>query len=733
MAYNIKGITIDIGGDFRDFDKGIKDAENKSRSLQNELKQIDKLLKFDPQNAVLLQQKFDVLTGKIQATRDKLKLLEDAQVEVERQFQNGEIDEGQYRAFQREIENTKSVLKHFETEAENTKKDIDNLGKEADNTGDEFDQLGNKAKASSQKVDSGFNTTAINMSAVMNVVSQIGNLIQSAIQGAVRLGQKIAGIINDYLDTADEIATNSKKFGISTDTYQKWKYASEIIDVSAETIGSSLGKLTKQMGKDNEAFETLGVSVYDASGKYRDAEDVFYDVVDALGKIDDETQADIISNQLFGKSFQELEPLIDAGADTLKDLGIEAENRHAIMTPEELEAMNQAKDALDKIKYQLGVALAPVIEAISPYIEEIATWLGEKLADPHVQEVIQKLADAFGQMAEAIADSLIDLVESGAIEDLIDALVDFIPVLTDFIKDSLPVLIEALTQIMGFITGMVTSTDDFNKKLEDCGNGIDEFATDGEITAGLMKKAFEDTFSGKGGIGYTITDTLDRAGISHEEFIKKCEGEGGLTGLLAKNIVVWEDIKTKIGDKMGEAWDGITTWFSNVGTWFSELPGKISEWVSSIPEKIKSVFETAFGKIKEWGESIGEWFKDLPNKIWKWIKSIPETIARAFSGHATTTIDGGRVTMGYHGSYAEGGIFKRSSFINVGEDGPEVVLPLDKLGQVLGAVGYGGGGIVVNAPIQVVKELNDAEINRVGGRLSDIVGRQFAKRIGGVL
>ena len=730
MANNIKGITIEIGGDTSKLDSALKGIDSKTRSLSQELKQINNQLKFDPHNAVLLKQKFDVLSDQVEKTREKLKTLEEAQEQVERQFQNGEIDEGQYRAFQREIEKTKSQLDYFEKEAEDAKHDLDNLGNEADQTGGDFKDLGRDAQNSAKQVGSGFNTTAINMSAVMNVVSQIGNLIQSAIQGAVRLGQKIAGIINDYLATADEIATNSKKFGISTDTYQKWKYASEIIDVSAETIGSSLGKLTKQMGKDNEAFETLGVSVYDASGKYRDAEDVFYDVVDALGKIDDETQADIISNQLFGKSFQELEPLIDAGADSLKDLGIEAENRHAIMTPEELEAMNQAKDALDKIKYQLGVALAPVIEAISPYIEKIATWLGEKLADPHVQEVIQKLADAFGQMAEAIADSLIDLVESGAIEDLIDALIDFIPVLTDFIKDSLPVLIEALKQIMGFITGMATSTDDFNKKLEDCGNGIDEFATEGEITAGLMKKAFNGAFSGKGGIGWTIADTLDKAGIDHKEFFEYCEGEGGLGGFVGKWSVAMHDVTTALGERFSEMWTNVSNWFQDVGRWFSELPGKIGNWFSSIPGKISSVFNTAWEHIKEWFEKIGEWFRDLPNKIWNWIKSIPEKIKKAFSGQATVSASG---QIGYRGGYAEGGIFKKSSFVNIGEAGPEVVLPLDRLGQVLSSVGYSGGGIVVNAPVQVVKELNDAELNRVGGRLTDIVGRQFAKRTGGVL
>ena len=60
------------------------------------------------------------------------------------------------------------------------------------------------------------------------------------------------------------------------------------------------------------------------------------------------------------------------------------------------------------------------------------------------------------------------------------------------------------------------------------------------------------------------------------------------------------------------------------------------------------------------------------------------------------------------------------------------MLPIDKLSDIMRSVGL-GGGIVVNAPVQVVKELNDGEIARVGGKLTDIVGREFARRTGGAL
>lgn len=644
MANNIKGITIEIGGDTSKLDSALKGIDSKSRSLSQELKQINNQLKFDPHNAVLLQQKFDVLSDQVEKTREKLKTLEEAQEQVERQFQNGEIDEGQYRAFQREIEKTKSQLDYFEKEAEDAKKDLDNLGNEADQTGNDFDELGRDAKNSAKQVGDGFNTTAINMSSVMNIVSQIGNVIQSAIQGAVRLGQKIAGIINDYYDAVDEINTNSKKFGISTDTYQQWKYASEIIDVSAETMGAALGKLTKQVGKSPEKFEELGISIRTASGAYRDSEDIFYDAVDALGRIDDETEADILANELFGKSYQELKPLIDAGTGSLRELGEEAKNRGAIMTPEELETMNRAKDALDGVRAQLAVALAPVIMALSPYIEQIATWIAEKLASPKVQELLSKVGEAMGTILEGIAKLIQDAIDSGELERFIDWLIEELPDIAQFILN----IVGGIKDVLKAIKAVIEFFDKQGQKL-------DEFAHD--LAEGWV------------GVG----NAADMS-VGHME--------GG-----------WARMVSNIGEWFANL-------FGNIGKSFQELPGKISKWLSGIGTAIANAFKNIKMPSPHFvGGNFNKWPPVLPSIKW----------------------------------YKEGGIFDSPSIIGVGEAGTEVVLPLDKLSGILRSVGVGKGSIIVNAPVQVVKELNDAELNRVGGRLTDIVGRQFAKRTGGVL
>ena len=108
MASNsrIKGITIELEGKTTGLDKALKDVTSKSMDLQNELKDVERLLKFDPGNVEALAQKQKILSQQLENTTEKLNRLKSAQEEVEKQFQNGDIGEKQYRAFRREIEYT---------------------------------------------------------------------------------------------------------------------------------------------------------------------------------------------------------------------------------------------------------------------------------------------------------------------------------------------------------------------------------------------------------------------------------------------------------------------------------------------------------------------------------------------------------------------------------------------------------------------------------------------------
>ena len=116
----IRGITVEIGGDTTKLGKALEGSEKKSRSLQVELRQIEKLLKFDPTNVELLSQKQEVLTRNIEETGKKLDTLREAEKQVIAQFERGEVAEEQVRALQREIIKTESILGDMKSELSST-------------------------------------------------------------------------------------------------------------------------------------------------------------------------------------------------------------------------------------------------------------------------------------------------------------------------------------------------------------------------------------------------------------------------------------------------------------------------------------------------------------------------------------------------------------------------------------------------------------------------------------
>lgn len=139
----IKGITIEIGGNTTKLDKALSDSTKKSQSLQKELSAVNKALKFNPDSVELLTQKQDLLNERIEATSDQLRILKDAQSQVQAQFESGEIGAEQYRAFQREIVETESKLNNFTSQLEDTNNRLSVLQNGTNETVSEFDKLTN--------------------------------------------------------------------------------------------------------------------------------------------------------------------------------------------------------------------------------------------------------------------------------------------------------------------------------------------------------------------------------------------------------------------------------------------------------------------------------------------------------------------------------------------------------------------------------------------------------------
>lgn len=123
MAKRVRGITIELGADTTSLEGALSDVNKQSMQLQSELKDVEKLLKFNPRNTELLAQKQEILTKNIAATSDKLNQLKEAEAQVQAQFQRGDIAEEQYRAFQREIADTEASLDRLQGSLQNMQRE----------------------------------------------------------------------------------------------------------------------------------------------------------------------------------------------------------------------------------------------------------------------------------------------------------------------------------------------------------------------------------------------------------------------------------------------------------------------------------------------------------------------------------------------------------------------------------------------------------------------------------
>lgn len=398
MAKTIKGITIEIGGNVQPLNRALEDVNKTSKDLQSELKQVDRLLKLDPKNTELMTQKQKLLSEAVKNTGDKLNVLKEAQKQVNEQFAKGEISEEQYRAFQREVIKTEEELKNLEKQ---------------------LTQVNSKWKETAERVaDFGEKTTELGKK-VAPLSAAAGAVAGGMITMAVKAGQ-----------AADDLNTLSAVTGLSTETLQKFKFASDLIDVSMETLSGSLARLTRTMGNANngnkqaqEAFKKLGVSIKDVYGRLRDSEDVFNDAITALGKISSEAERDALAMQIFGRSAQELNPLILGGAEALKQLGEEAEKAGLILSQEALDNINELNNEIDLLKattnatmMQLGAtigeALLPILKTLTEALKKVMEWM--RGLDKDTLALILTLASivaaiapvllVFGSMASAISN-----------------------------------------------------------------------------------------------------------------------------------------------------------------------------------------------------------------------------------------------------------------------------------------------------------------------------------------
>lgn len=259
-----------------------------------------------------------------------------------------------------ELDQAKSSLVKLNDTSEETKKKQDELRTKTESLTSSMNELGKKA-------------------------------LVALTAAAATAGAAIAKMFIDAGSFADDLDTMSKKTGISTERLQELSYASRFVDVSVETMTGSMNKMTKTMdaardamavGKINEqsaAYEELKVKVTNVDGSLRNNKDVFYETIDALGKMTNETERDQLSMKIFGKSAAELNPLIKAGAKELNRLSEEAHTVGAVVSDEGVASLAQFDDNMETLKASTQGLMNEALAQLTPIINDLVNSLKENM------------------------------------------------------------------------------------------------------------------------------------------------------------------------------------------------------------------------------------------------------------------------------------------------------------------------------------------------------------------
>lgn len=428
----IQGITIALGADASGIETALSDVNKASGKTSKELQQINKALKFDPDNVNLLQQRFDVLQEAAKNASNKLETLRQAQAEVDRQFAAGEIDESQFRAFNREVEMTEGLLRNLQNQARQTQirinPDIDTS--DIDDLDDDIDDLGDTAE-------------------------RAGDRIKQALAGAVA-GIGLAGLAENGLAESDLQAKIAITFDVPEDSKQSVREALAEVQAYGVDGEEALEGLRKQWALNKDASDESNRSVVNSAAAiasvYGDID--FKELIqetNEIGKeleITDEQALNLVDSLLqAGFPPDQLDIIAEYGSQ-LRRAGYEAEQIKGIMAAASNVGSFNIDNLLDGLK-EGRIRAAEMGRGLPTALEE---GLRELLPPTKVvsEEQLEIMEAGFDQQEEALSKSLNSQYEatekgfanqlearSDSMDEQYDAVVDSYDKQRDALEDSL--------------------------------------------------------------------------------------------------------------------------------------------------------------------------------------------------------------------------------------------------------------------------------------------------------
>lgn len=709
MAANrIRGISIEIEGNTTKLNDALKDVDKSLKDTQTQLKDVDKLLKLDPSNIELLRQKHELLGKAVKDTKTRQEELKKA-LEASKNAGDTEENRKQQDLLQREL-------------AETTLK-LGDLEKAYAKSSPTLASISAKTGELSEK------TKKLSAAAAVGAAGMIGMAVSAA-------------------STADDLLTMSRNTGFSVEELQKLQYAADLIDVSYETMTGSITKLTAQMASGNEAFNTLGVSITNSDGSMRAAKDVWYDAVEALGKVENATERDQLAMELFGKKATEMSGIVDDGGAALKALGEEAEATGTILGEDEVKNAGKFNDALDKLKgtaaqaftsagATLATTLVPALEKLINVVSKVLTWFGN--LDGTTQTVILTVLGLVAAISPVLG------------------LVSTLTTLAAGLNVAMLPMIGTIALIVAAVAGLVAGGVLLYKNWDTIKAKATELWQKLKETFENIKNKITTVFENIKSAVTTKVETIKTKVTSVFESMKSAV-TNKIETLKTKLTNLFENIKSAISNKTESIKSRVTSSFEGVKQGITDKITAAKNTVSNIFENIKTAIEYRINLIKSIVTTVFEGIKSaLTNPIEtakNTIVNIIETIKNLFNfsfhwpdiplPHFSVSPSGWKVgdllkgkiprmSISWYAKAMDNGMvlekptifgLQDGKFLGGGEAGREVVVGANSLMSMIRQATAGSGGVSVSVTVNGNVDNYDALAETIGQKLQQQMARQ---------
>ena len=428
MAYDI-GPRIGITGE-AEFNNALKRINTTLKELGSEMQLVTSQFDGNQNSMDALRAKGEILTKQQEAQKNALELL-NTQYEKQRsrlselaqelekaKTEHGENSTEVLRAtkeygkqeetlskLQIAINKTQTRINKLDGEIQLNTKYLKEAEESTTQTATSIDEYGKSVKEASEETR------------VFGDVLKANLTSEAIIAGVKALGSAMKSIADYAVSAAayaDDILTLSAITGLTTAELQEFKYMEELIDVSLDTMTSSMTRQIRAMQSAQlglkafvEAYDKLNIKIADSNGALRNHGDVYWEVIEALGRMSNETERDAIAMQLMGRSARDLIPLISLGREGIQEFADEAHRAGAVLSEETLSQLGAADDALQRLYKASDIAKRKFGIEMAPAVEQAATNITRRISD--MDDTFARVA---GNTLNALADGLLIILDN---------------------------------------------------------------------------------------------------------------------------------------------------------------------------------------------------------------------------------------------------------------------------------------------------------------------------------